>query len=100
MILKPYLEPTFCLPYSWHLVHGFLGAMDTLSCSQCAVFHYGHGNSGDGHFYINLAYFIVTFFIPLVVIVFTFIALFMQVQMKLYFGVYQGIFQIFSEWKG
>ena len=57
------------------------GAMATMSCGQCGVFHFGLGRTrtGSNEYYVNLAYHIIAFVLPWVILMLPFLALFMQV---------------------
>ena len=75
----------WAIPLAWVIGLGMAiapGSMATHFCGQCAVFHFGDGmgrRGSDTNFYVNLAYYIVTFVLPWIILVFPFLALMMQV---------------------
>ena len=83
----------WAIPLAWVLGVGVAiapGAMATMNCGQCEVFHFrrqsqgsypGQGpyrNHNSTEYYVNLAYLIVTFILPWVVLMFPLLALVMQ----------------------
>ena len=72
----------WAIPLAWVLGLGIAipaGAMATMTCGQCSVFHFGFSSDSGSEFYINLAFLIVAFILPWVILMFPLIALFMQV---------------------
>ena len=85
----------WAIPLAWVLGVGVAiapGAMATMNCGQCEVFHfrrhsqgpyqnqgpYSRAQSNSTEYYVNLAYLIVTFILPWVVLMFPLLALVMQ----------------------
>jgi len=71
----------WAIPLAWVVGLGIAvpaGAMATMSCGQCSVFHFGRTNVNGSEFYINLAFLIVAFILPWVILMFPLIALLMQ----------------------
>ena len=74
----------WAIPLAWVVGVGAAigpGAMATMSCGQCGVFHFGLGRTrtGSNEYYVNLAYHIIAFVLPWVILMLPFLALFMQV---------------------
>ena len=77
----------WAIPLAWVVGVGAAigpGAMATMSCGQCGVFHFGLGRTrtGSNEHYVNLAYHILAFVLPWVILMLPFLALFMQVTIK------------------
>ena len=83
----------WAIPLAWVLGVGVAiapGAMATMNCGQCEVFHFRRQSQGSypsqgpyrshnsTEYYVNLAYLIVTFILPWVVLMFPLLALVMQ----------------------
>ena len=74
----------WAIPLAWVIGVGIAiapGAMATMSCGQCGVFHFGHGRtrSGSNEYYVNLSFYIIAFVLPWVILMFPLLALVMQV---------------------
>ena len=72
----------WAIPLAWVVGLGIAvpaGAMATMKCGQCSVFHFGLTNDSGSEFYINLAFLIVAFILPWLIMMFPLLALFMQV---------------------
>ena len=74
----------WAIPLAWVIGVGIAiapGAMATMSCGQCGVFHFGLGRtrSGSNEYYVNLSFYIIAFVLPWVVLMFPLLALVMQV---------------------
>ena len=75
----------WAIPLAWVIGVGIAiapGAMATMSCGQCGVFHFGLGRtrSGSNEYYVNLSFYIIAFVLPWVVLMFPLLALVMQVK--------------------
>ena len=71
----------WAIPLAWVLGVGIAiapGALATMSCGQCGVFHFGRTSTGTSEYYVNLSYYIVAFILPWIVLMFPLLALFMQ----------------------
>ena len=71
----------WAIPLAWVLGVGVAiapGAMATMNCGQCGVFHFGFMNSSSTEYYVNLSFLIVAFILPWIVLMFPLLALFMQ----------------------
>ena len=77
----------WAIPLAWVIGVGIAiapGAMATMSCGQCGVFHFGLGRtrSGSNEYYVNLSFYIIAFVLPWVVLMFPLLALVMQVTSR------------------
>ena len=77
-------------PLAWIIRAGIaiaLGALATMSCGQCGVFHFGLGRtrSGSNEYYVNLSFYIIAFVLPWVILMFPLLALGIQVTTQSYF---------------
>ena len=75
-------------PLAWMIRAGIaiaLGALATMSCGQCGVFHFGLGRtrSGSNEYYVNLIS--TSSVLPWVILIFSLLALVMQVTTQSYF---------------
>jgi len=75
----------WAIPLAWVLGLGIAipaGAMATMNCGQCQVMHYfnniDYRRTSGTPFYVNLAFYIVAFIIPWVIMTVPFLALLMQ----------------------
>lgn len=72
----------WAIPLAWVVGLGIAvpaGAMATMTCGRCSVFHFGRTNTDGSEFYINLAFLVVAFVLPWVILMFPLLALFMQI---------------------
>ena len=74
----------WAIPLAWVIGVGVAiapGALATMSCGQCGVFHFGLGRtrSGSNEYYVNLSFYIVAFVVPWIILMFPLLALLMQV---------------------
>ena len=77
----------WAIPLAWVIGVGIAiapGAMATMSCGQCGVFHFGLGRtrSGSNEYYVNLSFYIIAFVLPWIILMFPLLALVMQVTKK------------------
>ena len=73
----------WAIPLAWVIGVGIAiapGAMATMSCGQCSVFHFGmrRTRTGSNEYYVNLAFYIMAFVLPWIVLMFPLLALLMQ----------------------
>ena len=72
----------WAIPLAWVLGVGIAiapGALATMSCGQCGVFHTnGRSRTGGSEYYVNLSYYILSFILPWVILMFPLLALLMQ----------------------
>merc|ERR1719154_180322 len=62
-------------PLAWMIRAGIaiaLGALATMSCGQCGVFHFGLGRTRlcSNEYYVNLSFYIITSVLPWVILMF------------------------------
>ena len=62
-----------------------LGALATMSCGQCGVFHFGLGRTRSGSNEYYLSFYIITSVLPCVILIFPLLALVIQVTTQSYF---------------
>ena len=89
----------WAIPLAWVIGVGIAiapGAMATMSCGQCGVFHFGLGRtrSGSNEYYVNLSFYIIAFVLPWVILMFPLLALVMQVTRKTHSKFYHKTFII------
>ena len=77
-------------PLAWIIRAGIaiaLGALATMSCGQCGVFHFGLGRtrSWSNEYYVNLSFYIIASVLPWVILMFPLLALVIQVTTQSYF---------------
>ena len=77
-------------PLAWIIQAGIaiaLGALATMSCGKCGVFHFGLGRtrSCSNEYSVNLSFYIITSVLPWVILMFPLLALVIQVTTQSYF---------------
>ena len=75
-------------PLAWMIRAGIaiaLGALATMSCGQCGVFHFGLGRTRSWSNEYYLSFYIITSVLPCVILIFPLLALVIQVTTQTYF---------------